>query len=99
MSKPTSRMKRRRFVTLVAMSGAALLTSPLSRAMAAVERAKNPVAGRRRAASPAVRKEIANQEKSLRDQLKVIREYELPPGSPMAFTFAPRVSNRKRGES
>lgn len=99
MSKPTSRMKRRRFVTLVAMSGAALLTSPLSRAMAAVERAKSPAEGRRRAASPAIRKEIANQEKSLRDQLKVIRGYDLPPGSPMAFAFAPRVTERKRGES
>jgi hypothetical protein len=99
MSKPKERMKRRRFVTLVAMSGAALLTSPLSRAMAAVERAKHPPAVKGRAASPAVRKEIANQEKSLADQLKVIRGYELPPGSPMAFVFQPRVADRKRGES
>jgi len=99
MPKPTRRMKRRRFVTLVAMSGAALLTSPLSRAMAAVERARSPVEGRRRAASPAVRKEIANQEKSLADQLKVIRGYELPPGSPMAFAFVPRSVERKRGKA
>jgi len=99
MSKPKHGMKRRRFVTLVAMSGAALLTSPLYRAMAAVERARTPVEGRRRAASPAVRKEIANQEKSLRDQLNVIRSYKLPPGSPMAFAFQPRVADRKRGES
>jgi len=99
MSKPTPRMKRRRFVTLAALSGAALLTSPLSRAMAAVERARSPVEGRRRAASPAIRKEIATQEKSLRDQLKVIRGYDLPPGSPMAFAFEPRIAARKRGES
>jgi hypothetical protein len=99
MSKPKHGMKRRRFVTLVAVSGAALLTSPLSRAMAAVERARKPAPGTGHAASPAVRKEIANQEKSLRDQLKVIREYKLPPGSPMAFAFQPRMADRKRGES
>lgn len=98
MEPSPRRMKRRHFVTLVAMSGAALLTSPLSRAVAAVERAKKPVPGRR-AASPAVRKEIANQEKSLADQLKVIRGYPLPPGSPMAFAFQPRVVERKRRQS
>jgi hypothetical protein len=89
MSKPSLRMKRRRFVTLVAMSGAALITSPLSRAAAAVARVKTPEAGPRHAASPAIRKEIASQEKALADQLKVIRSYELPPGSPMAFVFKP----------
>jgi hypothetical protein len=99
MSKTKHGMKRRRFVTLVAVSGAALLTSPLSRAMAAVERARKPALGAPHAASPAVRKEIASQEKSLRDQLKVIRDYKLPPGSPMAFAFQPRVADRKRGES
>lgn len=98
MEPSPRRMKRRHFVTLVAMSGAALLTSPLSRAMAAVERAKKPIPGRR-AASPAVRKEIRNQEKSLADQLKVIRGYPMPPGSPMAFAFQPRVVERKRRQS
>jgi hypothetical protein len=92
-------MKRRRFVTLVAMSGAALLTSPLSQAMAAVERARgNRKAPAGRAASPAIRKEIATQEKSLADQLKVIRGYDLPPGSPMAFVFKP-LRSRGRGRT
>ena len=95
MSQPARRMKRRRFVTLVAMSGAAILTSPLSRAAAAAARARSrPEAGRRQAPSPAVQKEIANQEKTLADQLKVIRGYELPPGSPMAFVFAPLRARR-----
>jgi hypothetical protein len=94
MPKLSLRMKRRRFVTLVAMSGAALLASPLSRAAAAVARAKTPQAGPRHAASPAIRKEIATQEKALSDQLKVIRDYELPPGSPMAFVFEPLRARR-----
>jgi hypothetical protein len=88
-------MKRRRFVTLVAMSGAALLTSPLSRAAAAVTRATATAGTGRRAPSPAIRKEIANQEKSLADQLKVIRGYTLPPGSPMAFAFKPLRARRR----
>ena len=99
MEPSPRRMKRRHFVTLVAMSGAALLTSPLSRAMAAVDRARKPAEGHRRAAPPAVRKEIQNQEKSLADQLKVIRGYPLPPGSPMAFSFQPRIVERKRRQS
>jgi len=92
MPELSRRMKRRRFVTLVAMSGAAILTSPLSRAAAAVTRAPAPAG--RRAASPAIRKEIANQEKSLGDQLKTIRGYALPPGSPMAFAFKPLRARR-----
>jgi len=99
MLKPTRPMRRRRFVTLVAMGSAALLTSPLSNALAALEKRRNGKPERRPLPSPAIRKEIGNQEKSLADQLKVIRGYELPPGSPMAFAFEPRVSARKRGQS
>jgi hypothetical protein len=95
MPQPSRRMKRRRFVTLVAMSGAALLTSPLSRAAAAMTRATTAAAPGRRAPSPAIRKEIASQEKSLADQLKVIRGYTLPPGSPMAFAFKPLRAGRR----
>jgi hypothetical protein len=87
-------MKRRRFVTLVAMSGAALLTSPLSRAAATVTRATAGAAPGRRSPSPAIRKEIQSQEKSLADQLKVIRGYTLPAGSPMAFAFKPLRARR-----
>jgi hypothetical protein len=93
MAEPERKMKRRRFVTLAAMSGAALLTSPLSRAAAAVTRAKTPPATLH-APSPAIRKEIATQQKSLSDQLKTIRGYALPPGSPMAFAFKPLRARR-----
>ena len=88
-------MKRRRFVTLVALSGAALVAAPLSRAARAVTPAAAPGSAKRRAPAPAVQKEIANQEKSLAGQLKIIRDYELPPGSPMAFAFKPLRARRE----
>ena len=100
MPESPRRMMRRRFVTLVAMGGAALVTAPLSRAARAAARAKAPVGAKapesaaRRAPTPAVRKEILSQEKSLAGQLKVIRDYELPPGSPMAFVFKPLRARR-----
>jgi hypothetical protein len=95
MQKLQSTMKRRRFVTLVALSGAALVTAPLSRAAAAARRVGSQ-SERHRTPTPAIRREIANQEKGLADQLKVIREFELPPGSAMAFAFKPLRTRRGR---
>jgi len=92
---PHTVIKRRRFVTLVALSGAALVVEPLSRAAAAVSRGAGTGASRR-TPSPAVRREIANQQKSLAEQLATIRRYELPPGSPMAFAFTPLRAPRGR---
>ena len=97
MPKPSRTMNRRRFVTLVALSGAAALTGPLARATAT----KRPTAGThpspgRRPLTPAMRREIANQEKSLAEQLETIRKFELPPGSPMAFVFTPLRARRRR---
>ncbi len=88
-------MERRRFIQLVAASGAAVLAAPLSRpARAAVRRDAAAEPGHR-PATPAMRKEIASQKKSLSDALKVIRRYELPPGSPPAFVF--RAMHAKKG--
>jgi hypothetical protein len=95
MPKSPRTMKRRRFVTLVALSGAALVTAPLSRAAKAAARTVAPESSRRRAPTLAIRKEIANQEKSLAGQLKVVRDYPLPPGSPMAFVFKPLRARRE----
>jgi hypothetical protein len=93
MPKPPRSMKRRRFVTLMALGSAALVTAPLSRAAAAAARKAETSP---RMASSAIRKEIANQEKGLKDQLKTIRDFELPPGSPMAFVFKPLRARRRR---
>jgi hypothetical protein len=99
MPKKSGSMKRRRFVQLVALSGAAVLTNSLGRAAAPSRR--TPAASGRAAAAghhpltPAIRKEIANQEKSLAEQLRTIRGYELLPGSPMAFVFEPIRAKRR----
>jgi len=87
-------MKRRRFVTLLALGGGALVSAPLSHAAQALTRQEPREQARRRAPSAAVRREIETQEKSLADQLKTIRAYELPPGSPMAFSFRPMKAKR-----
>ena len=90
MPKKPRTMERRRFVKLVALSGAAVLAAPLSGAPAAPpQRAVLSALSRHRALTPAVRREIANQERSLAKTLATIRKYELPPGSPMAFVFRP----------
>ena len=86
MQKPSA-MERRRFIQLVAVSGAAVLAAPLSRPARAAARKAAAAAAGRRAETPAVRGEIASQRKSLADSLKVIRGYDLPPGSPPAFVF------------
>jgi len=95
MPKPSQRMRRRRFVTLVALSGAALAAAPLSRASAALSRAAVK-AQAKHPPTPAIQREIANQVKSLAGQLQTIRKFELPPGSPMAFVFKPLRARRGR---
>ena len=81
-------MRRRRFVKLMAASAAAVLTSSLDRAVAAPKTGTAAkTAPPEKAMTPTIRAEIAAQKKSLEDTLKVIREYQLPPGSPPAFVF------------
>ena len=41
--------------------------------------------------------EIDRQKKSTADALKTIRKYELPAGSPLAFTFKPLRPARRAG--
>jgi hypothetical protein len=89
------KIKRRRFVTLLALGGGALVSSPLTRAASALARAESAAKETRRAPTAAVRREIETQRKSLADQLKAIRSYELPPGSPMAFVFRPLLATRR----
>jgi len=94
MKTSPQRMRRRRFVTLLALGGGALVSSPLSRAASALTGPEPRTGEGRRAPTAAVKKEIGTQEKALAEQLKTIRGYELPPGSPMAFAFRPLKSKR-----
>lgn len=96
MKTRPSAMERRRFMKLMAASGAAVLAgaSPGSRAAAAVAR-KKP-ARSRKPVPPAVEKEIRSQKKSLDETLKVVRAFELPPGSPTAFIFRAMPARKER---
>lgn len=86
MKKPET-MERRRFVKLLAASSAALLAAPLAKAAPAPGRKPAVARGASRQPSAATRKEIESQKRSLMDALKVVRDYDLPPGSPPAFVF------------
>jgi hypothetical protein len=93
--RPSAR-ERRRFTQLMAASGAAVLAgaSPGSRARAATPRKKPARA--RKPVPPAVEKEIRAQKKSLDETLKVVRAFELPPGSPTAFIFHAMPARKER---
>lgn len=84
---------------LMAASAAVVLAQPLEGALAAAPR-RSALPGSDADARPlsaAMRKEIANQKKSVADALRVIRAYDLPPGSRPAFVFRaekPRAEKR-----
>jgi hypothetical protein len=83
---------------LMAASAAAVLAPSLERAMAApAAAARTAVPSASRALSPALRREIAAQKKSLADTLRVIRDYELSPGSRPAFVFRAERRDARRG--
>jgi hypothetical protein len=81
-------MDRRKFVRLLAAGAAVAATMPVTGAGAA-EATSNPPkkAEAHRAPSAAMQKEIQSQKKSVADMLKVVREFQLPAGSPPAPVF------------
>ena len=84
---------------LMAASAAAVFTPSLERALAApaskTAAAKAPPPTK--PMTPAVRAELASQKKSLEDTLRVIRDYQLPPGSPPAAVFRAERRDVRRG--
>jgi hypothetical protein len=92
-------MNRRRFIHVIAASGAALVASGLAgrtedaTAVAALPKAVAP--NPRRPLPARIAKEIQTQEKSLANILKVIRAYELPTGSEPATLFRPMRARRR----
>ena len=90
---------RREFLRLVAVGSAAAVTGPARRAAAAAATsASKASAPKTEAPRPAaVKTEIDRQKKSTADALKTIRKYELPAGSPLAFTFKPLRPARRAG--
>src|SRR5512145_1897812 len=103
---PKSTMRRRRFVHLITLSAAAAAGTALSSRAGGATQAADPAKSRRREAppepgsrdrrTPAVRREIENQKKTLSASVRAVRDYELPAGSDPAFVFRPRVHDGKR---
>ena len=88
-----STMDRRRFVRVLAVGGAAVLAGGVSAASAAAPKAVAPKP--RKPIPPNVQKELRAQESNLAEVLRVIRAYDLPPGSEPATLF--RAMRARRG--
>lgn len=89
MNDLSNGMDRRRFVQLL-VAGAAVAAAAPSAAVARAEAATHaptPPATHRAPPTAAQRKEIESQKKSLADALRVVRDFNLPAGSPPAFVF------------
>lgn len=94
--KRNASMDRRRFIRVLAASGAALVASGITGAAGAAPASPKAAAPKpRKPVPPSIAREIRNQEKSLSDMLKVIRAYELPDGSEPATVFAPLRARRR----
>lgn len=97
-------LSRRRFVTLVAASSAALLAAPAS----AAERSRRKTSSTPSpkpappmpAAAPAlskIEKEFARQRAGTLATLKQLRDYPLPPGGDLPVVFRPQRTRVKGG--
>ncbi len=95
MSAERPPMNRRHFIHVLAASGAAMIATNLPGASAAAAAPKAAAPKPRKPVAPAMQRELRNQERSLADMLKVVRDYELPAGSDPAFTF--RAMRARRG--
>ena len=97
-SRPTRppAKSRRRFLKVMTMgTAAAVVSTTLPRAGDAARTAKRivkPSSGR----SASVEAEVAKQKQSTHDVVKTIRNYELSPGSEMAFAFVPMRASKRR---
>jgi len=96
---------RRQILKLLAAGSAAALAAPAAvlAETAPKRRGPRPPATATHAltppASPALRAEIAKQKRDLLAVLKNLRDYKLPAGSPLAFTFRPLRAARRGGGS
>ena len=103
---PPTTMRRRRFVHLMALTAAAAAGTGLARPAKAAGASSAPSPTRKREPAqgperdrltPAMRREIENQKKTLATSIRAIRDYPLPAGSDPAFVF--QVRGRSGGAS
>ncbi len=97
---------RRQILKLLAAGSAAALAAPAAVLAETVHKRRAPRPAPAPAthaatppASPALRAEIAKQKRDLLTALKTLRDYKLPAGSPLAFTFRPLRGARRGGGS
>ncbi len=92
---PTRRsIDRRRFLHLVTAGSAAILAGGVT--PAPLPAAPAPRRGKAKSSPPAaLQHELENQRKSIADMLKVIRAYDLEPGSEPAVVFRPLRARRR----
>ena len=85
---------RRRFLKLVALTSVAALVpaTPRRTRAAAAPKKSTPAAAARPAA---LENEIKKQKNATAQALKAIRDFELPPGSEMAFVFSAQRAPRR----
>ena len=84
-------LSRRRFMALVAAGAAATAAAPVRALTPLKTKTATPAPER----PPEIEKGIAEQKALLAQQLKTIRDYPLPPGSDLAFVFAPLKPRRR----
>src|SRR5690349_16664691 len=83
-----SPIDRRRFIHVLAAGSAAIIAGSVPRAaVAAAKATPRPPRAAAKPLPPSMEKELRNQEKGVADALKVIRAYDLPPGSEPATVF------------
>ena len=91
---------RRRFLKLMALATAASVAPAVvprrARAATRPTRRPGPAPKSEPARSATLEAEIAKQKKATADQLALIRKFELPTGSEMAFAFQPMLPARRR---
>ena len=98
---------RRQILKLLAAGSAAALAAPAAALAETAHKRRGPrpavpppaTHAPTPPASPALRAEIAKQKRDLLAALKNLRDYKLPAGSPLAFTFRPLRAARRGGGS
>ncbi len=93
------KLSRRRFVSLLAVSSAAVIADPAAAAKVVPATRRKPVAGPTAKPLPAVgaadQKEFERQRANTLGALKVIRAYKLPPGGDLPVVFRPLPNPRR----
>ena len=106
MSSVKRKSSRRKFLALLAAGTVAVATSPVSTIAATQKKPATTTRGRTKSTTAPVKArvtpfeaEIERQKKDVAKTLKLIRDYQLAPGTEPAFVFTPMKALAKRRSS